>query len=422
MNLPKFSRQSAVQPGRVFFLRMRNFLLSLGVFALLSAPRVVASPDSALTIQPLTSPAGPNSSEPQLTVQGNRVILSWIETAGDRATLKFAERSASGWTAPKTAASGTNFFVNSADVPSVHALANGSLVSLWLQRSGDDPDSDAYNVRLSLSADQGRTWSAPSSPHHDGTKTQHGFVSLFPTPNAGFGLVWLDGRATNPETETGDMALRAAVYGGNGKQTGEMVVSSRVCDCCATSAAETSEGVIVAYRNRSAAEVRDIYVTRYADGRWSAPTAVHNDGWRIEACPINGPAISARGRDVAVAWYTAKDNKGRAFVAFSHDAGRTFGEPIRIDDVASQGRVGVQLLDNGSAAVTWVEFANQQSRFQLRTVTSAGVRSSAVTVSGAEDSGFPRLVRNGDELLFSWTESGNGSPRVRTARASVSQK
>ena len=60
------------------------------------------------------------------------------------------------------------------------------------------------------------TWSAPFSPHHDGTKTEHGFASLFDT-GGGLGLVWLDGRAmkpgTGPDDEgTGDMGLRAAHF------------------------------------------------------------------------------------------------------------------------------------------------------------------------------------------------------------------
>src|SRR5690242_11755599 len=88
-----------------------------------------ASPQSpaALRIETLASPAGANSSEPQFTIQGDRVLLSWMELNGERAALKFAERAASGWSPAQTAASGTHFFINSFDVPSVRALADGSL-------------------------------------------------------------------------------------------------------------------------------------------------------------------------------------------------------------------------------------------------------------------------------------------------------
>jgi len=372
-----------------------------------------------MRIETLQSPAGANSSEPQLTAQGDRVILSWLEVSGDRATLKFAERTASGWSNAQTVASGTHFFVNSFDVPSVRALADGTLAAHWEEKLGADEDSDASKVMLSWSKDQGKTWSRPVSPHHDGTNTEHGFASLFQAPGAGLGLVWIDGRATNPETESGDMSLRASVYDAAGKQIGETVVAPRVCECCSTSAAETSEGEIVAFRNRSATEVRDIYVTRFAEGRWSAPAIVHADGWMINACPINGPSVSARGRDVAVAWFMAKGDQGRAFVAFSHDAGRTFGAPVRVDDAGSLGRLGVQMLDNGNAAVIWIEKGSQGSQFRARIINSAGTRSAPVTVANTEGSRYPRMMGLRDELLFSWVDTDKGSSQLRTARARI---
>src|SRR5947209_2078196 len=368
-------------------MRSRSLLIAASLalciaVSVLAAEYARSSPDTSapLRIEPLASPAGANSSEPQLTSQGDRVILSWLEVSGDRATLKFAERTASGWSGAQTAASGTHFFINSFDVPSVHALADGTLAAHWEERLGADEDSDASKVMLSWSRDGGRTWSAPVSPHHDGTQTEHGFVSLFQAPSAGLGLVWIDGRATNPETESGDMSLRSSVYDAAGKQLRETVVAPRVCECCSTSAAETSDGVIVAFRNRSASEVRDIYVTRFAEGRWSAPAIVHADGWMIDACPINGPAIAARGRDVAVAWFMAKGDQGRAFVAFSHDAGRTFAVPVRVDDAGSFGRLGVQLLDDGSAAVMWIEKASPRTPLRARLINSAGAPLSPVTV------------------------------------------
>jgi len=383
-------------------------------------PFTFAGPDSTPVVQSLPSPAGANSTEPQFTVEGDRVILSWLEVAGKRATLKFAERTSSGWSVPQTVISNSNFFVNAYDVPSVRALPDGTLVAHWIENNGPEPD--ASKVRLSWSKDKGRTWSLPVSPHHDGTQTQHGFASLFPVSGAEFGVIWIDGRATDPEKETGDMSLRASVYSPDGRQLSESAVKSRVCECCSTAAAQTTEGVIVAFRDRSPNEVRNIYVARFSAGRWNTPTLVHDDAWRIDACPINGPAVSANGRDVAVAWFNGKDDQGRAFVAFSHDAGRTFGPPVRVDDSSSLGRLGVQMLPNGSAAVTYIEFANNHSQFRVRRISPAGARSAAVTIAETSGSRYPRVTRYRDELLFSWTDTGNGSSRVRTARANTDGK
>jgi hypothetical protein len=365
----------------------------------------------------LPSPAGAGSSAPQLTTEGARVVLSWIETKDDKATVRFAERTPSSWSESRDVASGDNFFVNSSDVPSVRALPAGTLVAHWLQMNGSNPE--GYDLRLSMSKDNGRTWSPPVTPHHDKTETQHGFASIFPTGGNGFGLVWLDGRSTRPEAaDVGNMALRGTIYDASGKQGRESIVDSRVCECCPTATAVTSDGVIAVYRDRSAQEIRDIYATRFANGRWSPSVRVHQDTWTIEACPVNGPAVSARGRDVAVAWFTVQKDKGRALVAFSSDAGRTFGPAIRVDEAGSTGHVGVQMLPDGSAAVSWIEFADKGSQFQARLIGKDGARSPAVPIARSSGGRIPRMVYAREELVFAWTEVANGS-RVRTARAAL---
>jgi hypothetical protein len=290
--------------------------------------------------------------------------------------------------------------------------------------SGTDPESDAYDVRLTRSNDDGRTWSPAFSPHHDGTKNEHGFATLFDVRGAGLGLVWLDGRAIKPpatpgEDGVGDMSLRAAIYDRNWAQRSEDAVDLRVCECCPTSAAVTSDGVVVAYRDRSPTEVRNINVARLVDGKWTEPAAVHDDGWQIDGCPVNGPAVSAAGRGVGVAWFTVQQDQGQARVAFSQDAGRTFGEPIRVDDAGSLGRVDLDLLPDGSAVVSWIELAGGQAAFKVRRVEASGRRSAAVTVAemGANrNSGYPRMARRGNELVFAWTGTDD-SLQVKTAAA-----
>ena len=377
----------------------------------------------AFEVTPLTSPAAPNSGQPQLSVQGNRVVLSWVERSGDSATLRFSERTDRGWTEAGTVASGANWFVNWADVPSVVPLQHESLAAHWLQKSA--ASTYAYDVRLAFSRDHGRTWSASVAPHHDGTQTEHGFASLFAMPGQGLGLVWLDGRqmqeGAHDGMDGGNMSLRAAMFDPDGNQASETSIDDRVCECCPSAAAVTADGPIVAYRNRTSDEVRDIYVSRLVGGTWTEPRAVHHDNWRIAACPVNGPALSAHGRDVAIAWFTAVGNEGHVYAAFSSDAGATFGSPVRIDDVEAVGRVDVELLADGSAAVTWIEFADQRSEFRIRRAERGGSRSPSLAVSGiaaGRSSGYPRLARRGNELLFAWVETG-ATPQVRTAVAQL---
>ena len=410
---------------------MRPLLASLLAIAAASGS---ASQAPAFVPQPITSPAAPNSAQPQLSVSKHGVLVSWIERSGDLATLKFAERTASGWTPARTVASGRDWFVNWADVPSVLRLPSGAIVAHWLQKSG--PSTYAYDVRLSHSTDAGKTWSASYLPHHDGTPTEHGFASLFPM-GEGFGLVWLDGRAMKggdhgSEHGSGAMSVRFGQFDKSFKQIAETAVDTKVCECCPTAAAVTAEGIITAYRNRSDEEIRDNYVSRFVNGKWTAPLAVFNDNWKIAACPVNGPALAANGRTVAMTWFTVKQEQGQAYLAFSRDAGSTFGKPIRVDDGGSLGRVDVELLPDGAALVTWIEFAEQpgasepkggggRAQFRARRIDPGGARSAPVTVAGIAGnraSGYPRAAVGNGEVVFAWTESVDGGGlHVRTAAA-----
>ena len=364
-------------------------------------------------LEAVTSPAGADSLAPQLTSGGGRLVLSWIEAHEEHATLKFAVRTASGWSEAETVVSSASVIANAADVPMVRALADSTLVASWLEENGGDDES--YDLRVARSVNAGRTWSAPVTPHHDGTKTQHGFASIFPAAGGGFGLVWLDGRAT--VTGGGSMTLRAVSFDVNGAERGEAMIDARVCDCCPLSTAITSEGPIVAYRDRSADEIRDIAVARFAAGKWAPPTTVHRDGWKITGCPVNGPSVGADRANVAVAWFTGAGGVGRAFAAFSSDAGRTFGAPIRVDEGDAVGRVQIHVLADGSAAVSWIELFESRSQLRLRRLDRSGFRSTSIVVAEGMGSAHPRLAPDGEGLLVAWVEGTRGSTRVRAARA-----
>ena len=410
------------------------------ILAGLLALGATTSQSPVFSLQAIPSPAAANSAQPQLSVSKRGVLLSWIERSGELATLKFAERTPAGWTAARTIASGRDWFVNWADVPSALRLPSGAIVAHWLQKSG--PSTYAYDVRLSHSTDEGKTWSPSYLPHSDGTLTEHGFASLFPIGD-GFGLVWLDGRAMKSAGEHsgggehggGAMSVRYGQFDRHFKQIAETAVDAKVCECCPTAAAATSEGIIAAYRNRSDQEIRDNYVSRLINGKWTTPAPVFNDNWKIAACPVNGPALAANGRTVVMSWFTVKQEQGQAYLAFSTDAGATFGSPIRVDDGGSLGRVDVELLPDGAALATWIEFAEEPSspkpaggggraQFRARRIDRNGTRSAPVTISGIagnRSSGYPRAAVANGEIVFAWTESadGGGGLRVRTAAARI---
>ena len=373
------------------------------------------------SIDTLASPAAPGSAEPNLaTGTDGRVYLSWIEPAGDSMhALRFATLDGDRWSAPRTIVSRADLFVNWADFPSIVALSGQRLAAHWLQRSGDAKY--AYEVRVAQSSDAGQTWSEPLVPHRDGTATEHGFVSLFPFRDS-LGAIWLDGRnfARAAKGESADMMLLMTAIAPAGTAGAERVLDERVCDCCQTSLALAASGPIVVYRDRLAGEIRDISVVRWTDTAWSRATVVHADDWKIDACPVNGPAIAANGDRVAVAWFTAARDSARVYVATSANSGVSFGEPVRVDDGNPVGRVDVELDDRGGALISWMEFtAGQQADVRVRRIDPEGQRGASTVVartSGARASGFPRMASRANEVLFAWTEAGSPS-RIRVARA-----
>ena len=405
----------------------RQLLLSLFLLLIYTAGAVAQEGNrpSSLVVRGLNSPAGSGSAEPNMyTGIDGRVYLTWIEKQGDKIhALRFAVRNGSEWSAPKTIIEAENLFVNWADFPSLVVLSDGALVAHWLVRSG--PDAHAYDVNIARSTDDGKTWSKPLAPHRDGTRTEHGFVSLFPLTGGRAGAIWLDGRNFKDNaneghgSSTNEMTLRYTTVNAKGQLSEEMLLDSRVCDCCQTSAALTSEGPIVVYRDRSEKEIRDISVVRLSKGRWTEPRTLNADGWEIHGCPVNGPSVSADGKRVAVAWFTAAKESARVKVVFSSDAGATFAAPILVDEGSPVGRVDVLMLTDGSALVSWLERTAKGGEVKVRRVRPDGSRDEAITVAesnAARSSGFPQMARAGNEIIFAWTDPGTPS-RVQTAVA-----
>ena len=384
----------------------------------------------------IASPAAVGSGEPNLAVgPDGRVYLSWIEPAADSAhALRFAVLTDSGWSAPRTVAQGSDWFVNWADFPSMAVMPDGRLAAHWLQKSAGG--TYTYDVRVALSDDGGETWTPGVVPHGDGVKAEHGFVSMWPAAGGdSLALVWLDGRkyGAGPDgaPPTDEMTLRYTTIGRDGTPAPDREIDPRICDCCQTSAAMTSAGPLVVYRDRSPSEpkeIRDVYVTRMVGGAWTEGRPVHADGWEMTACPVNGPAADADGRRVAVAWFTGARDTAKVQVAFSADAGETFGAPLRVDAGNPAGRVDVLMLEGGAALVSWVERVERvdgdQAEVRVRRVHAdgrMGAPAVVATSSAARSSGFPRMARGAGGVVFAWTAPGD-SARVHTARMAMTEE
>ncbi len=401
---------------------MNKLLNALLVIIVLASCNDSSKPgNEKSSLKQLNSPADSVSAEPYLFTDKNGLVyLSWIEKTKEKSMLKFSVLNKDKWAEPNTIISGNNWFVNWADYPMM--ASNGSdLIAHILQKSASG--TYTYDVKYLTSADKGNSWSALKILHDDGKQAEHGFVSLMPYQDQFF-VSWLDGRNTVSEKvdtaahhagHQGAMSLRAAVINKQGTKSAEWELDNKVCDCCQTSVAITSNGPVVVYRDRSEEEIRDISIVRFVNGKWSEPKTIFLDQWKIAGCPVNGPRVSANGNDLAIAWFSSPDKKAQVNVIFSADGGASFNKPIRIDEETSIGRVDVEMLDKKSAMVSWMEGAVIKAARVFRD----GTKESSITIattSESRSSGFPQMTKSGTDLIFAWSD--DKTKTIKIARLS----
>jgi len=391
------------------------------------------------SVKEISSPCGNDSGEPRLSLTKNgQLLLSWLEKTGDKKhALRFAIRDKENWTDVGTVIEAENLLVNWADFPSIFQNQDGTFVASWLVKNAKN--AHAYNIFISLSNDDGKNWSKPFTPHNDKTETEHGFVSMFQGSDLMTGFVWLDGRKyetekhaqVNKESETdsqhgghdkaksNEMALRFASVNKDGILINEVELDGRVCDCCPTSAVVTNNIPLIAYRDRSDEEIRDISIIRFVGGQWTKPQTVSADNWKINGCPVNGPVVSAKDKTVAVAWYSEADSSPVVKIAFSNNTGESFNPPIKVNESKTVGRVDLLVLDDGSAVVSWIEGNAQKAELKARQIKADGTLSESFIVAQTSierKSGFPKMIKVGNEIIFVWTDIATNKVRIAISK------
>lgn len=367
---------------------------------------------SEVAVRIIELPAAPGSMVPNLErAPDGSLVLSWIEPAGDASALRFAVFDGAAWSDARTVVTGDNWFENWADFPSVVPVTDKLWGAHWLVRR--EAGGYAYDIHAAISTDAGSTWSEPFLPHKDNTDTEHGFVSMF-EDDGRIGMVWLDGRKfvneVTDDKRASAMTLRSATFAPDGEMIGDTVIDDMICDCCQTDATRTGTGIAAVYRDRTEAEIRDIYVARRIEGTWADGAPVGKDGWEIPGCPVNGPVIEAHPDDanrVAVLWFSAANNAPMVSAAFSSDGAQTFGGRIVVDVEKPLGHVAATMLPDGDLVAAWQRGdRNGHAQMLLRRISSDGT-SGAPFVVGAADGVFsfsvPQLEIIEDALLLVWT-------------------
>lgn len=355
----------------------------------------------------------PGAHEPSLMSHEDALYMSWKEQAKHQANVMMAVQTPDGWSAPCLVHQGNDLFVNWADFSGITVFEDETIAVHWLREIG--PSSFDHQVEISLSKDGGTTWGQPQIQHADWSLVQHGFESMWPAGQAGLAVIWLDGRAYG---SAGDealgapdaMQLRATLLTSDAMLGDDLAIDLQACSCCQTSFAATGDGTILAaYRDRTEGEIRDISVARLT-----------NDGWELSCCPVNGPVIDADGEITAVAWLTGANDLAAVKVAFSEDGGRNFDAPVRIDQGNRVGRVDLEMLDDGTALVSWGEWsAGKEALYLCWVHRDAG--GSAMELLAANSAGasvnFPHIAGLARDIHLAWTQPDEDGDNIAIRRA-----
>jgi hypothetical protein len=235
--------------------------------------------------------------------------------------------------------------------------------------------------------------------------------------------------------------LRARTLPRAGCRGPEVVLDGRVCDCCQTAlvaAGADRGGLVVAYRDRSEDELRDVAwlplgAEALAGGHVPEPRALHADGWRIAVCPVNGPALAARGERLAAAWFTVgDDDRPRVLARLAAPGGEARVVELVGGGERPEGRVDVAFDGGGDPWISWLERRDDGGAWRLARIEwdrgeAGAVETLAPLRSAGREVGFGRLASLEGGLVFAFTEPASpqteggpgeeGAPgRVRTLR------
>lgn len=394
-----------------------------------------------LDVRPLAGEIEGDSGESSLyRGPDGTLYLTWSgpgDRDGERALrLALLAPGAAKWSEPKTVVSTPLLMENWADFATCLVGTDGTIWAQWYQRP---EDGSGYSGWFSRSKDGGVTWASPRPLGHE-------FVSFAPLGDGKVLAVWLesarrtqadmprvkrDPSAPRPPKDphapyVPSMSLQSCLLDAEGTVLEKWVVDPDVCNCCQTTLALLSENrVLVSYRGHTRDEMRDNHVAHFDGRKWDPPAVLNDDGWKIAACPVNGPAADAKGDHTAVAWFTAAGGGAHVQAKLSSDGGKSFGPPLRLDLGRPIGRIDLVALDDGSFLASWLEArsAENSAGLYVRRIFPDGDLSAphlVVATSAVRASGFARMVpRTGDELpvVITWTaveDTTSGSTKALT--------
>lgn len=410
----------------------------LGAVFLLNGngPRPVvvgASPVATLDVP------GRVDADPWVAAAGSYVAVAWGASAGGKADVFVAVSRDGGLTF------GPPVQVNAV---AGEARLGGELpprVALLSARGRNVPDiavlwtarGSTTEIKTARSRDLGRTFSAPVTLQAAGAPGDRGWPAIAIDGDARLHAIWLDHRgmaANRTASAAAGAAQKPHVHDGvamaqgsglfyaslSSKAAPERQLTAGVCYCCKTALAAGPGGrLYAAWRHVYPGSFRDMAFTMSRDGgrTFSPPVRVSEDGWSINGCPDDGPALALDARGgVHVIWPTVLDGanpQGAIFYASTRD-GRSFTPRVRVPTLGGPKPSHPQIVVDraGRTFIAWDEIVDGRRVAAVREMRNASgtpAFGDAIVLSPNGPALYPVLAAGDRGVVAAWTTGGDTS-------------
>lgn len=294
-------------------------------------------------------------------------------------------------------------------------------------------------IKVARSRDFGRTFGAPASLQAAGAAGDRGWHALALDAGGVAHVVWLDHRgladgSAHAHAKAGEhdgvaMAqksrLHYATFGD--RATPEQALAAGVCFCCKTALVATSRGLLAAWRHVYGGNVRDMaFAVLGTPGAAANPARLSEDGWAINGCPDDGPALAVGADErVHAIWPTVipgPEPTGALFHASKAAGAAAFGPRQRVATLGAPKPSHPQVAIDGTGRVfvAWDEILDgvRVAAFAHGAAAAdGGLRLGApVRLASAGPTQYPVMAGLARGVVAAWTSGAPGASVIAVRR------
>jgi hypothetical protein len=296
------------------------------------------------------------------------------------------------------------------DGPKLSFGPKGQMYVSWTRPTGKNYSGD---IRFSASTDGGAVWSAAVNVHRDEQVITHRFGSMIVDRSGRIFIIWIDKRdavaatAANGAKYEGGALYYAVSDDGGAHWRGDFKIADHSCECCRIALTQDAEGAPLAFwRHVYPSGERDHALVKLtADGKVGPIQRATFDGWKIEACPHQGPALAVADQTTHAVWFDVVGNEGKVFYgrlqADKVDGQRALPDP-RAEN-ATISAIGQRVW------VVWKSFDGKKNNIGSMSSSDGGKTwTEKVVASATGNVDQPHLMLQGNAALLVWNTDEQG--------------